>query len=788
MSSLYQDDMFGGATSTISINDIPKDLSWAVSADYRTLHTVDEVKEMLAELRANVNKPIPSYPNILRIPGVDTETRGLFGEIVGASFCAAPGKAYYLPFGHRVGNNLPVDEVMPLLKEFLEEQPGVYANASYDWQIFADHDIDCNIGDDTMVMSYLYDVSQMSHGLKQQTKLRLGIEMIEITDLFPKPAGRKKIASADIDFSILNPDDDSVRIYACSDADCTLRLREWFAPKMKEFEFIYSVEKRLIKRIAKMERIGFKVDKKALEDENEIYKAQLEQDLENLYKMFGRRIEINSPKQLASVLFNDLGLPILETTKSGAPSTSSKVLAALADDYPVVKALIDYKSKSKLQTAFLEKLPKDVGKDGRIHTSFNQCGAKSGRICSSGPNLMQIPKKGGSFIRKAFIPEDGYYIFDIDYSQIEYRVFSSMAQEKSLMDAFINGEDFHAKTAALVFNLPLSEVTDAKRKLGKIANFAILYGVTPYGLAKQMGISEGEAEQIMSRYFQNAPNILSYIDKTKKDAMQKGYIKTYFGRKRELPELKIPALKEKTLRKAVNTTIQGTAADILKIAMVRVDKMLNEKYGNGMANLLVCVHDELVFEVHESIPKEEFYADVAKCMEIPLEGFVPIKADPEWGPNWGSLESLFEDSSAEEEVDISLGDEEEGGDGEEPTIKVQLDTSILRDLGPVEAPKPIAKPTSKEIPALQFPAAVLSFNSLTKNALEMLKNFIPTIPDGNDNLIVSFQGKLLLMNKKVQFDSKILEEFKSLFNAEVQLYDESGRTKTVSVLPQGIQF
>ena len=364
------------------------------------------------------------------------------------------------------------------------------------------------------------------------------------------------------------------------------------------------------------------------------------------------------------------------------------------------------------------------------------------------------------------------------------------------MDAFINGEDFHAKTAALVFNLPVSEVTDAKRKLGKIANFAILYGVTPYGLAKQMGISEGEAEQIMSRYFQNAPNVLAYIEKTKQEAMKNGYIKTYFGRKRELPELRIPALKEKTLRKAVNTTIQGTAADILKIAMVRVDKMLNEKYSDDKARLLVCVHDELVFEVHESVPKEEFYKDVAKCMEIPLEGFVPIKADPEWGPNWGSLVSLFEDEgTAEEDIDIAMGDDEDGdGEGAEPTIKVELDTSILKDLG---APQPLAaqptpvvqaKPTSMEIAQLQYPATVLTFKTLTKQALEMLKNFIPSIPDGNDNLIVVFKGKMLLMNKKVQFNAQTLAECKSLFDAEVQCYDDSGRTKAVPILSQGVQF
>lgn len=764
--SAYQDDMFGGVVSTIPLEDIQKDLSWAVNSDFKTLHSVDEVVEMLDELRQQANKPLGE--GVLRIPAVDTETMGLHGSIVGASFSCSPDRAFYLPFNHLgYAYNLPIDEVMPLLKKFLEEQPCAYANASYDWQVFADFDIDCNIGDDTLLMSYVYDVSQMSHGLKQQTKLRLGLEMIEISELFPKPVGRKKIANADIDFAKLNPDSDAVRIYACSDAACTLQLREWFAPKMKEFEFIYDVERRLIKRMAKMEKTGFRVDKAALEAENEEYKAELVEDLENLFTMFGRRIEINSPKQLAAVLFNDLGLPVLETTKSGAPSTSSKVLQQLADDYPVVAALINYKSKSKLQNAFLEKLPQDVGPDGRIHTSFKQAGAKSGRICSQQPNLMQIPKKGGSFIRKAFIPRDGYYIFDIDYSQIEYRVFSSMAHEESLMEAFTTGVDFHSRTASMVFNIPMEDVTDAKRKLGKIANFAILYGVTPYGLSKQMGISEGEAEQIMTRYFQSAPNIQAYVEHTKDEALRNGYIKTYFGRKRALPELQIPALREKALRKAVNTTIQGTAADILKIAMVRVDKMLNEKYADGKADLLVCVHDELVFEVSNDIPKEQFYEDVRACMEIQLPGFVPIKADAEWGPTWGDLQAIGHSKNKNNDIKEDIIDEDE-----EPELKIDIDNSVFAELKPVKN-----TPAMVEVPVMQYPSICVNCTRIQKSELKGLRAIFDSCREGTYSILVSYMGRLLLYNRKVAFDAEISRNITSLCKtAEVVVYDAEGRT------------
>lgn len=584
---------------------------------------------------------------------IDTETRGLYGPLVAISFCHSnePNHGFVM-----FAKDIPVAAIKEELQAAADVE-GAYANYSYDAAILLREGIRTNPKTDVIVTSWIIDSDSLTHNLKDLTARWIGVQMITLDELF----GSKAIAKAmNYDFSSL-PITRDVIVYACSDALFTLALHFDFESKITpKTKFIYDMENRLLPVIFRMEQRGVMVETKRLDELAVKFQEEVDKEREELYKLAGHKVEINSTRELAHLFFNEFNLPVQDVTKTGQPSCSAKALAPIAN-VPIVAAVLKLKSNIKLLKDFILKLPTFVGDDSRIHASFKQIGTKSGRICCTNPNLMQIPKKGGSTIRSAFVPTPDHYFYDIDYGQIEYRVFASMAGDEKLKKAFIDKVDFHASTASDVFHKPIEEVTSDERKKGKICNFAILYGASGYGLSHQINCTPEEGDELINSYFASHPKVTQFIRQSQAFCSTNKMVYTYFGRPRHLPMISNPAFAKGVLRQCVNTQIQGTAADILKLALLRVDKVCREKYA-GKAFLLLTIHDELLFEVHNSVPLEEFSKDIKEAMQIKVDGWVDLIADPSYGPDWGNLTEMEDGDTAnksahEEEEELALVDE-----------------------------------------------------------------------------------------------------------------------------------
>ena len=570
----------------------------------------------------------------------DTETTSLNymeARIVGLSFAVEPGRAAYVPLAHDylgVPDQLDRDTVLAQFKPLLEDeqQAKVGQNLKYDASVLANHGIHMRgIRFDTMLESYVLDSTATRHDMDSLALKYLGHKTIHFTDIAGK--GAKQLTFNQIKLEEAGP-------YAAEDADITLRLHETLWPRLAEQDgpsHVFSaIEIPLVPLLSRIERGGALISRELLQAQS----AELGQRLLELqggaYTLAGQEFNLGSPKQLGEILFNKLELPVLKKTPKGAPSTAEEVLAELALDYPLPKLLLEHRSLSKLKSTYTDKLPEMINPlTGRVHTSYHQAVAATGRLSSSDPNLQNIPirTQEGRRIRQAFIAPPGYRILAADYSQIELRIMAHLSADPGLLTAFQDGLDVHRATAAEVFEVALDEVSGDQRRKAKAINFGLIYGMSAFGLARQLHLGRGEAQQYIDRYFERYPGVAQYMDRTRVLAREQGYVETLFGRRLYLPEInarnKMRA--QAAERTAINAPMQGTAADIIKRAMLSVDGWLQNEGPDAM--MIMQVHDELVFEV-ASGEVAAVSEKVCQLMSDAAELAVPLLVEAGTGDNW----------------------------------------------------------------------------------------------------------------------------------------------------------
>ncbi|WP_234571799.1 DNA polymerase I [Rhodohalobacter sp. 614A] len=564
----------------------------------------------------------------------DTETDGpdpVIANLVGIALSAMPGSGYYVPVN--VEGGLDEREVIDIIRPVFENPDSIKIahNYKFDYLILSRAGIDIKgKAFDTMVAAYLVDATQKLK-MDELSKGLLNYKPVPIEELIGKGKAQKSMAD-------LSPDD--VYLYACEDADITLRLHEILSKQLKKDELeeiAFNVDFPLMEVLADMEYKGVKLDTEMLAG----FSKELESDLleleKEIYEKAGEEFNINSPQQLGVILFEKLELPAGKKTKTGQYSTAESVLTNLAAKYEMPSLILDYRQLTKLKSTYVDALPALIKPEtGRVHTDFNQSVAATGRLASSNPNLQNIPirTERGREIRKAFIAEEGYKLMSADYSQVELRVIAHIAQDQAMIEAFINDEDIHSRTAKEIFSLDsIDEVTPDHRRKAKEVNFGIPYGVSAYGLASRLGIENSEGKEMIDQYFERFPKILTYINDTKAFAREHGYVKTMMGRRRYIPDIKSGNWNVRGFaeRVAINMPIQGTAADIIKLAMINIHNWLEEN--QKQSRMLLQVHDELVFEIHES-ELDEVPAKIQELMESAVDLVVPLKVDTGIGENW----------------------------------------------------------------------------------------------------------------------------------------------------------
>jgi len=606
-------------------NEASKRQNTKKEVEYICVDTIPKLKKMLAEFMD------------VREVAIDTETtsiNALEADLVGISFCAKAGKAYYLPLGHDdPKRNLPQKEVSEPISKLLTDKSiqKFGQNIKYDLEVLhrAGYDID-PISFDTMLASYVISPSGRRHGLNSLAFEYFNYRMQPISDLIGTGKKQKTFNTVDVDRAVF---------YAAEDADYTYRLRSVLAPKIDELKLhnlYYNIEVPLIRVLATMEEEGVKVDADYLGKMSREMEGQINKITTDIYTEAGREFNINSTQQLSKILFEDLKLPTRgKTAKKTGYSTDVKVLEELAEIHDLPKLILEYRQLSKLKSTYIDAIPKLINKEtGRVHTSFNQTIAATGRLSSTEPNLQNIPIRTeiGRQIRKAFIPRDENHLLLVaDYSQVELRILAHITNDKTLIDAFRNNEDIHARTAAEVYGADINNITPQMRRAAKTANFAIIYGVSAYGLSQQTGLDLGQSKDFIETYLARYPGIKEYMDDSIKFARENGYVKTLLNRIRYLPEInsKNFQVRQFAERIAINTPIQGTAADMIKVAMITIHK----KMKNMKSKMILQVHDELVFDMHNEESKK-LQKIVRDGMEKAIKLKVPVVADIGVGPNW----------------------------------------------------------------------------------------------------------------------------------------------------------
>ena len=535
------------------------------------------------------------------LTAVDTETTSLdalAAELVGISLSVKPGEACYIPVAHRNGEvQLERDLVLARIKPWLESTTHlkVGQNLKYDTHIFANYGITLKgVAFDTLLESYVLE-SHMPHNMDSLAERHLGIKTIRYEEVCGK--GVHQIGFDQVDLKIATD-------YAAEDADITLRLHLELWPQIQESPgllYIYeNVEMPAMRVLGIMERNGIRIDSALLAKQGQqVGKRLLELEGE-IHKLAGQPFNIQSPKQIAEILFGQLELPVIKKTPSGAPSTDEEVLQKLAEDYPLPARILDYRSLAKLMSTYIEKLPRMADpKTGRVHTNFSQATAVTGRLASSDPNLQNIPVRTeeGRRIREAFIPAEGCKLLSADYSQIELRIMAHIAEDENLLTAFREGKDVHQATAAEIFGIPLDHVNSEQRRYAKVINFGLIYGMSAFGLAGNLGIERSAAQNYIAKYFDRYPGVAQYMERTRLEARENGYVETVFGRRLWLPEIKGSngPRRQGAERAAINAPMQGTAADLIKLAMIAVEGWLEKE--QLKTKLLLQVHDELVLDV-----------------------------------------------------------------------------------------------------------------------------------------------------------------------------------------------
>ncbi|MGI3129163.1 DNA polymerase I [Halopseudomonas pachastrellae] len=571
----------------------------------------------------------------------DTETTSIDAqraELVGVSLAVQPHEAAYIPVAHSymgVPDQLDRDKVLAALKPYLEDpaKAKVAQHAKYDINVLAHYDIRVQgVAFDTMLESYVLDATATRHDMDSLSLKYLGQGTIKFEDIAGK--GSKQLTFDQIALEQAGP-------YAAEDADVTLRLHQtlWakLQPQASLARVLQEIEMPLMPVLARIERNGALVDANLLGKQSIELGDKMVALERQAFELAGEEFNLGSPKQLGAILYEKQGLPVLSKTAKGQPSTAEAVLAELAEQgFELPQVIMQYRSVSKLKSTYTDRLPEQINpRTGRIHTSYHQAVAATGRLSSSDPNLQNIPIRTteGRRIRQAFVAPKGYKLLAADYSQIELRIMAHLAQDAGLLDAFKHDLDVHRATAAEVFGVELDEVSSDQRRSAKAINFGLIYGMSAFGLAKQIGVDRKQAQAYIDRYFARYPGVLSYMERTREQASEQGYVETLFGRRLYLPEIhaKNQAMRKAAERTAINAPMQGTAADIIKRAMIKVEAWLNDSSLD--ARVIMQVHDELVLEVHED-QIDAVTKGLKDHMAQAAELDVPLVVEVGVGDNW----------------------------------------------------------------------------------------------------------------------------------------------------------
>lgn len=571
----------------------------------------------------------------------DTETTSvnyIKAELVGVSFAVEAGKAAYVPVAHDYPDapeQLDRDWVLAQLKPLLEsnELKKLGQNLKYDANVLSHYGIKLqNIAFDTMIESYCFNSVATRHNMDALALKYLGYKTVHFEDVAGK--GVKQLTFNQIELEKAGP-------YAAEDADITLRLHQAIYPKLskatKQLDVFNDIEMPLLPVLAAMEQNGVLIDSDLLDQQSSKLGARLDELEIQAHDLAGKSFNLSSPKQLQEILFTELKIPVIKKTPKGAPSTAEEVLQELALDYPLPKLILEHRGLSKLKSTYTDKLPLLVDpKTNRVHTSYHQAVTATGRLSSTDPNLQNIPIRSeeGRKIRLAFIAPKDHKIVAIDYSQIELRIMAHLSDDPGLVTAFSEGKDVHKATAAEVFGVALDEVTIDQRRSAKAINFGLIYGMSAFGLAKQLNIGRHQAQEYMDKYFERYPNVSTYMEETRQQATEQGYVETLFGRRLYLPDIKAKnAMRRKGAeRAAINAPMQGTAADIIKKAMLDVAAWLTEQNDPRIV-MTMQVHDELIFEIHQDIV-EVTTAKLVELMNNAVKLSVPLIAEAGIGDNW----------------------------------------------------------------------------------------------------------------------------------------------------------
>ena len=626
--NLFTELEFKGWISELSEHNTPE---VEVAKSYHTILSEQDFQQWLVKLQ---QAPLIAF---------DTETTSLDymqAELVGLSFAIQANQAIYIPLAHDdltdadIQQQLPRDWVLTQLKPLLESEQHlkVGQNLKYDSHILLHYGIQLRgIAFDTMLESYVLDSMATRHDMDSLSLKYLGRKTISFEDIAGK--GKNQLTFNQIPIQ-------QATQYAAEDADITLQLHQNLWPKLEAIpalsKVLQTIEMPLLPVLTRMEHTGILLDSQQLHQQSQELQELCQTIEQQAYQLAGETFNLNSPKQLQAILFDKLGIPPLKKTPTGQASTAEPILQELALEHELPALIMQYRSMSKLKSTYTEALPKQIcSKTGRVHTSYHQAVASTGRLSSSDPNLQNIPirTEQGRRVRKAFIAPAGYKILAADYSQIELRIMAHLSGDQGLLSAFAQGADIHKATAAEVFDTPLEQVSSDQRRSAKAINFGLIYGMSAFGLAKQLHIGRHDAQRYVDRYFEKYPGVKQYMDNIRSQAAADGYVETIFGRRLYLPDIhsKNGQIRQAAERTAINAPMQGSAADIIKIAMVALDKRLQESTID--ARMLMQVHDELVFEVKET-EVQALTALVKETMESAASLDVALIVDIGIGDNW----------------------------------------------------------------------------------------------------------------------------------------------------------
>ena len=600
----------------------------AADIDYRTITTQAGLDSLIAVLE---------QAELIALDSETTSLDAMQAELVGLSFSVRDGQAFYRPLGHDypgAPRQLDRDEVLRRLKPLLEDKgrPKVGQHLKYDMNVLSLYGIEVQgVSFDTMLESYVFNSTGSRHDMDSLALKYLGRKTTHYEDIAGK--GAKQISFSQVSI-------EQASHYAAEDADITLRLHRHLWPRIEETPELASVlrdiEVPLIPVLARMEQRGVLIDGDLLRQQSRELATQIHKLEKESHDAAGQPFNLGSPKQLQEILFEKQGLPVIRKTPTGQPSTAEDVLQELAVDYELPSLILEYRSLSKLKSTYTDRLPEQINpRTGRVHTSYHQAVAATGRLSSSDPNLQNIPIRAplGRRIRQAFVAPEGWLIMACDYSQIELRIMAHLSGDPGLLKAFHDKVDVHQATASEVFDVPYEEVDGSQRRAAKAINFGLMYGMSAFGLSRQLNIGRAEAQAYMDTYFMRYPGVQEFMERTRESARERGFVQTLFGRRLYLPDINASngQRRQAAERAAINAPMQGTAADIIKRAMIEVDGWLRKN--RPAANLVMQVHDELVFEVRED-ELEQLEQAVVKRMAGAAELDVPLIVDTGHGPNW----------------------------------------------------------------------------------------------------------------------------------------------------------